>query len=80
MLPTNPYCQGIPVGNQGPVVIDITTSSIAGRLIYAVESAETLIPEGCLIDREGKPSRDPRHYFEGETILPEGKQKDMLLR
>lgn len=79
MLPTNPYCLGIPGGNQGPVVIDIATSSIAGGWIYAAESAGALIPEGCLIEREGNPSRNPRHYFEGGAILPAGKQKGYAL-
>ena len=74
-LQTNPSCIGIPEGNQGTLVIDITTSSIVGGCIYTAESAVALIPEGCLIDREGNPSRNPKHYFEGGAILPLEKQK-----
>ena len=51
------------------------TSSIAGGWIYAARSAGALIPEGCLIDRKGNPSRNPEDYFEGGAILPAGQQK-----
>ena len=75
MLPTNPYCIGIPGGNRGPVVLDFATSSISGGWIYAARSAGALIPEGRLIYREGNPSRNPEDYFEGGAILPAGQQK-----
>ena len=75
MLPTNPYYLGIPGGNQGPVVINIATSSIAGGWIYAAESADVLFMDSCRIDRAGNPTRNPRHYFEVGAILPAGKQK-----
>ena len=75
MMPTNPYCIGIPGGNRGPVVLDFATSSIAGGWSYTARSAGTLIPEGCLINRKGNPSRNPEDYFEGGAILPAGQQK-----
>ena len=79
MLPTNPWCIGIPGGERGPVVLDFATSKIAGGWIYAARSAGALLPEGCLIDRDGKPTRDPEAYFDGGAILPSGGHKGYAL-
>ena len=74
MLPTNPWCAGIPGGDRGPMVLDFATSKIAGGWIYAVRSAGALLPEGCVIDAEGNPTREPEDYFNGGAILPAGGQ------
>ncbi|KIC07393.1 hypothetical protein RA19_24065 [Leisingera sp. ANG-M1] len=78
-LPTNPWCAGIPGGLQGPVVLDFATSKIAGGWIYAAQSAGALLPEGCVIDRDGNPTRNPEDYFNGGAILPAGAQKGYAL-
>ena len=79
MLPTNPWCAGIPGGERGPVVLDFATSKIAGGWIYAARSAGALLPEGCVIDASGRPTRDPEDYFNGGAILPAGAQKGYAL-
>lgn len=79
MLPTNPWCVGIPGGLEGPNVLDFATSKIAGGWIYAARSAGALLPEGCVIDSRGNPTRDPEDYFNGGAILPAGEHKGFAL-
>lgn len=72
LLPTNPYAIGIPGGCRGPIVIDFATSMIAGGWLYSARAAGGLVPEGCIIDKQGRPTRDPSDYFAGGAILPKG--------
>ena len=78
-LPTNPWCLGLPGGENGPFILDFATSTVAGGWIYAAESAGAHLPEGCLIDAEGNPSTDPKAYFDGGAILPAAGQKGYAL-
>ena len=75
MLPTNPWCVGLPGGDRGPVVMDFATSMIAGGWIYAARSAGADLPAGCVIDKHGQPTQSPEAYFDGGAILPAGAQK-----
>ena len=79
MLPTNPWCIGIPGGDRGPVILDFATSKIAGGWVYAARSAGALLPEDCVIDAHGNPTRDPEDYFNGGAILPAGGHKGYAL-
>lgn len=79
MLPTNPWCVGIPGGERGAVVMDFATSKIAGGWIYAAKSAGALLPDGCVIDSNGMPTRSPDDYFAGGAILPSGGHKGYAL-
>ncbi len=75
ILPTNPWCIGMPGGDRGSVVVDIATSKIAGGWIYAARSADARLPAGCVIDADGNPTTDPEDYFNGGAILPFGEHK-----
>ena len=75
VLPTNPWCIGMPGGERGSVVVDIATSKIAGGWIYAARSSGARLPAGCVIDKNGNPTTDPEDYFNGGAILPFGEHK-----
>lgn len=56
---TNPFCVGIPVQGQPPVVLDFATSVIAqGKARVAFNKGEPLKP-GQIIDNQGRPTTDP---------------------
>lgn len=56
---TNPFCVGIPVQGQPPVVLDFATSVIAqGKARVAFNKGEPL-KAGQIIDNKGQPTTDP---------------------
>ena len=72
LLPTNPFCFGIPGGQNGPVIVDFATSIIAGGWLYAARAAGAKVPFGSIMTRDGELSDDPAEYFNGGAILPKG--------
>lgn len=57
---TNPFCAGVPLSGKPPVILDFATSMIAqGKTRVAMNKGELVAPD-CLIDDQGRPTRDPR--------------------
>jgi hydroxycarboxylate dehydrogenase B len=57
---TNPFTAGVPLAGREPLILDFATSMIAqGKTRVAYNKGEP-VPEGCLIDDQGRPSNDPR--------------------
>lgn len=74
---TNPFCVGIPAGEGEPVVLDLATSRIAmGKARVAKNKGEE-VADGCLIDHQGYPTRNPRVVFDAPVgaLLPFGDHK-----
>jgi uncharacterized oxidoreductase len=62
---TNPFCAGVPLTGQPPVILDFATSMIAqGKTRVAMNKGELVAPD-CLIDDQGRPTREPRF-----TVVP----------
>jgi L-2-hydroxycarboxylate dehydrogenase (NAD+) len=74
LLSTNPIAVGIPAGKEPAIVLDMATTVAAyGKVKTAAQRGETM-PEGWMIDREGRPLTDPRRANEG-LLLPIGGYK-----
>lgn len=79
LMSTNPYAIGIPAGEQGPVVVDFATSAAAAGWVYGAKIAGAKLPDGILIDRDGRPTNEPQDFFDGGAILTAGGPKGYAL-
>jgi LDH2 family malate/lactate/ureidoglycolate dehydrogenase len=74
LLSTNPIAVAIPAGEEAPVVLDMATTVAAyGKVKTKAQRGETM-PEGWMMDREGRPLTDPKRSSEG-FLLPIGGYK-----
>jgi len=71
-LGTNPICFAIPSNLDGPLVFDMATSAAAAGKINVASARGDMVPNGWLIDADGKPSNDPRVLKAGGALLPLG--------
>ncbi|MEP7206425.1 MAG: malate/lactate/ureidoglycolate dehydrogenase [Casimicrobiaceae bacterium] len=74
-LSTNPICIGVPLSGAEPVILDVTTSTVAeGKLMVALNKGEK-VPEGWIIDKRGEPTTDPKDFYDGGALLTVGAHK-----
>ncbi|MEW6673076.1 MAG: Ldh family oxidoreductase [Thermodesulfobacteriota bacterium] len=74
LLSTNPVAYAIPTGAEPPIVLDMaTTVASYGKVKVTAQKGKTL-PEGWMMDREGRPLTDPKRIHEG-FLLPIGGHK-----
>ena len=71
-LGTNPISFAVPSDLDGPLFLDMATSgAAAGKVLLAVARGKP-IPEGWIIDADGRPTTDPRKLRQGGALLPLG--------
>ncbi len=74
LLSTNPIAVALPAGDEPPIILDMATTVAAyGKVKTKAQRGETM-PEGWMIDRQGRPLTDPRRSNEG-FLLPIGGYK-----
>ena len=74
LLSTNPLAIAVPALEEPPLVLDMATTVAAyGKVKVAAQQGKTM-PEGWMIDREGKPLTDPNRSDDG-FLLPIGGYK-----
>ena len=74
LLSTNPIAAAIPAGAEPPIVLDMATTVAAYGKVKAKAKRGEQMPEGWMIDRQGKPLTDPTRADEG-FLLPIGGHK-----
>lgn len=65
LLSTNPIAAAIPSLNEAPIVLDMATTVAAYGKVKAKAQRGEMMPEGWMIDRQGKPLLDPTKSEEG---------------
>ena len=80
-LSANPMAIGMPRGTEPPLVLDISTASIAEGKIKVARNAEKPLPEGCVTDAQGNLTTDPNAFYGPPrgAILPFGGHKGYAL-
>ena len=75
---TNPIAAAFPREHAAPLMIDLSLSEVArGKLMIAARKGES-IPLGWALDKDGKPTTDPKAGMEG-TMMPAGGVKGAML-
>ena len=76
---TNPVAAVFPRKNRQPIVIDLAlTTVVRGKIMMAMRKGER-IPEGWALDRNGRPTTDPKEAIERGSLFPIGGAKGAML-
>lgn len=75
---TDPIAFAAPLGDAGPVVVDISLSKVARGRIMAAHQQGGTIPQGWALDPDGNPTTDPAMAIAG-TMVPMGEAKGTAL-
>jgi uncharacterized oxidoreductase len=76
-LSANPIAAGAPGPGAAPLILDMSTSAIAeGKIQVALNQGKAL-PDGCVVDAHGRPTRDPATFYgpPAGALLPMGEHK-----
>ena len=72
---TNPMSFAVPCAGEGTLLLDFATSAMAhGKVLHARAKGEPL-PQGMMLDKNGKPSTDASIVDEGAVLLAMGAYK-----
>ncbi|MGG0720285.1 Ldh family oxidoreductase [Robertmurraya massiliosenegalensis] len=66
---TNPFCYGLPAGEEDDIILDMATSVVAKGKIRIAEKKQENIPEDWAITHDGRRTTDPSEALQG-LVLP----------
>jgi len=62
-LSANPISIAIPRSSAPPILVDISTCAIAGGKVTIAHNSGKLVPSGCIVDSEGRPTTNPADFI-----------------
>ncbi len=71
-LGTNPIAMGLPSEMEGPILSDFATTTAAEGKIRVYRARRQALPDGWILNKEGRPTNDPNDFYDGGAILPVG--------
>jgi L-2-hydroxycarboxylate dehydrogenase (NAD+) len=74
LLSTNPIAVAVPAGEEPAIVLDMATTVAAYGKVKTKAQRGEMMPEGWMMDRQGRPLLDPRRANDG-FLLPIGGYK-----
>ena len=76
---TDPVAFAFPRQDADPIVVDLAlTTVVRGKIMMAMQKGEK-IPEGWALDRDGRPTTDPKEAIERGSLFPIGGAKGAML-
>jgi uncharacterized oxidoreductase len=80
-LSANPIAVAIPRRNGTPIVVDISTSSIAEGKVRSMLNRNAPVPTGCIIDAQGNATTDAKKFYGPPVgaLLPFGGHKGFAI-
>ena len=66
----NPFSIAFPTGKELPVVLDFATSTSSWGKVAVCKQKGQPLPEGCFLDKDGRPTIDPDAFLANGTLLP----------
>jgi LDH2 family malate/lactate/ureidoglycolate dehydrogenase len=79
VLSTNPIAFGIPLPDGPPFVLDFATTAVAEGKVRVARAKGARVPEGWIVDKDGRPTTNPDDFYEGGMLLPFGGHKGFAL-
>ena len=79
LLGTNPVAIAVPVGNRPPLLLDYATSVVAEGKVRVARNAEKSLPEGWILDGNGRSSTNPHDLYAGGMLLTAAAYKGYCL-
>jgi len=77
-LGTNPVAFAVPDGAGGAITLDYATTGVAAGKVRVALAKDEALPEGVMLDKDGKPTTNPAD-FETGFLLPFGGHKGYAL-
>src|SRR6202045_1033557 len=71
-LGTNPIFIAVPSDLEAPFYLDMATSAVAAGKIQLAAARGEEIPQGWIVDSDGRQTTDPRQFRKGGALLPLG--------
>jgi LDH2 family malate/lactate/ureidoglycolate dehydrogenase len=71
-LGTNPFAMAFPSEEEGPILSDFATSVAAEGKLRVYRARGHNLPDGWILDKEGRPSNNPKDFYDGGVLLPVG--------
>lgn len=67
---SNPISYAVPAGRHPPLLLDMSTATVAGGKVYAARTRGERIPDTWLIGADGRPTTDPSGYPDVGALQP----------
>ena len=71
----NPFAYAVPAGKYDKILYDVAMSMGSDMKIIQMEKEGKQVPNGWMLDAQGRPSNNPSDYMAGGVLLPFGGYK-----